>query len=133
MKRLGDSNVKNVLESHERIVAPSMLLTMIDNKLKYFGLKLKRIDTAKVKASQFEHFTQTCVKKKLSKRWNHFEQGDVQRDLYSAFLIMNTKDNLREIDVGRANKTWNRFFENHEQEMKRMKHLNKKQLSSIGL
>ncbi len=113
--------------------APSMLLTMIDNKLKYFGLKLKRIDTAKVKASQFEHFTQTCVKKKLSKRWNHFEQGDVQRDLYSAFLIMNTKDNLREIDVGRANKTWNQFFENHEQEMKRMKHLNKKQLSSIGL
>ena len=46
---------------------------------------------------------------------------------------MNTKDNLREVDVGRANKTWNQFFENHEQEMKRMKHLNKKQLSSIGL
>ena len=113
--------------------APSMLLTIIDNKLKYFGLKLKRIDTAKVKASQFEHFTQTYVRKKLSKRWNHFEQGDVQRDLYSAFLIMNTIDNLREIDVGRANKTWNQFFEKHEQEMKRIKHLNKKQLSSIGL
>ena len=90
--------------------APSMLLSIIDNKLKYFGLKLKRIDTAKVKASQFEHFTQTYVKKKLSKRWNHFEQGDVQRDLYSAFLIMNTKDNLREVDVGRANKTWNQLL-----------------------
>jgi putative transposase len=113
--------------------APAMLLSIIDNKLKYFGLELKRIDTAKVKASQFEHFTQTYVKKKLSKRWNHFEQGDVQRDLYSAFLIMNTKDNLREIDVGRANKTWNQFFKQHEQEMERMKQLNKKQLSSIGL
>ena len=123
-KRFGKSLAKR---------APSMLLTIIDNKLKNFGLSLKRIDTAKVKASQFEHFTQTYVKKKLSKRWNHFEQGDVQRDLYSAFLIMNTKDNLREIDVRRANKTWNQFFENHEQEMKRMKHLNKKQLSSIGL
>ena len=110
-----------------------MLLSIIDNKLKYFGLELKRIDTAKVKASQFEHFTQTYVKKKLSKRWNHFEQGDVQRDLYSAFLIMNTKDNLREIDVGRANETWNNFFDKHEQEMERIKHLNKKQLSSIGL
>ncbi len=43
------------------------------------------------------------MKKKLSKRWNHFEQGDVQRDLYSAFLIMNTKDNLREVDIERAN------------------------------
>jgi putative transposase len=113
--------------------APAMLLSIIDNKLKYCGLELKRIDTVKVKASQFEHFTQTYVKKKLSKRWNHFEQGDVQRDLYSAFLIMNTKDNLYEIDVGRANKTWNNFFNKHEQEMERMKHLNKKQLSSIGL
>ncbi|MGE8080062.1 RNA-guided endonuclease TnpB family protein [Peribacillus loiseleuriae] len=113
--------------------APSKLLSMIDNKLKYCGLSLKRINTAKVKASQFEHFTQTYVKKKLSKRWNHFEQGDIQRDLYSAFLIMNTKDNLCEIDVGRANKTWNNFFDQHEQEMERMKHLSKKQLSSIGL
>jgi putative transposase len=113
--------------------APSLLLSIIDNKLKYFGLSLKRIDTAKVKASQFEHFTQTYVKKKLWERWNHFEQGNVQRDLYSAFLIMNTKDNLKEIDVGRANKTWNHFFDQHEQEMERMKHLNKKQLSSIGL
>ncbi|WP_413300228.1 transposase [Bacillus sp. 1P10SD] len=112
---------------------PSMLLSIIDNKLKCFGLELKRIDTAKVKASQFEHFTQTYVKKKLSERWNHFEQGDVQRDLYSAFLIMNTKDNLGEIDVGRANKTWNQFFKQHEQEMERRKQLNKKQLSSIGL
>ncbi len=113
--------------------APSMLLTIIDNKLNYFGLSLKRIDTAKVKASQFEHFTQTYVKKKLWERWNHFEQCNVQRDLYSAFLIMNTKDNLREIDVGRANKTWDHFFEKHEQEMERIKHLNKKQLRSIGL
>lgn len=113
--------------------APSMLLSIIDNKLKYLGLSLKRIDTPKVKASQFEHFTQTYVKKKLWERWNYFEQGNVQRDLYSAFLIMNTKDNLREIDVGRANKTWNHFFDQHEQEMERMKHMNKKQLSSIGL
>jgi putative transposase len=113
--------------------APSMLLSMIDNKLKYFSLELKRIDTTKVKASQFEHFTQTYVKKKLSKRWNHFAQGDVQRDLYSAFLIMNTKDNLREVDIERANVTWNNFFRKHEQEMERIKHLNKKQLSSIGL
>lgn len=113
--------------------APSMLLTMIDNKLKPFGLALKRIDTVKVKASQFEHFTQTYVKKKLSKRWNHFEQGNIQRDLYSAFLIMNTTDDLREVDVERANETWDNFFRNHEQEMERIKQLNKKQLKSIGL
>lgn len=113
--------------------APSMLLSIIDNKLRYFGLELKKIDTAKVKASQFEHFTQTYVKKPLWERWNHFQQGKIQRDLYSAFLIMNTKDNLCEIDIERANKTWNSFFNQHEQEIERIKQLNKKQLSSIGL
>jgi putative transposase len=113
--------------------APAMLISIIDNKLHHHGLHIKKIDTAKVKASQFDHFTQSYVKKRLSKRWNHFEQGDVQRDLYSAFLIMNTKDHLREVDVQRANETWNRFYELHEIEMERMKHLNKKQLGSIGL
>ena len=113
--------------------APALLLSIIDNKLNYLGLELKRIDTAKVKASQFNHFTQTYVKKHLSKRWNHFEQGDIQRDLYSAFLIMNTTDNLDEIDVERANQTWDHFFHLHEQEIERIKRLNKKQLSSIGL
>lgn len=107
--------------------APAMFLTILDNKLKAKGLELKRIDTAKVKASQFEHFTQTYVKKTLATRWNHFEQGDIQRDLYSAFLIMNTKDNLREVDVDRANETWNNFFNLHQQEIEHIKHLNKKQ------
>ena len=113
--------------------APAMLISIIDNKLNYHELSIKKIDTAKVKASQFEHFTQNYVKKTLSKRWNHFEQGDVQRDLYSAFLIMNTTDHLREVDVERANERWKKFYELHEQEMERIKHLNKKQLSSIGL
>lgn len=113
--------------------APAKLIAIIDRKLHPYGLTVKKIDTVKVKASQFNHFTQTYVKKPLSNRWNHFEQGNVQRDLYSAFLIMNTKDNLQEIDVERANKTWERFFELHEQEMKRIKYLDKKHLSSIGL
>lgn len=107
--------------------APAMFLAILDNKLKAKGLELKRIDTAKVKASQFEHFTQTYVKKTLATRWNQFERGDIQRDLYSAFLIMNTKDNLREVDVDRANETWNNFFNLHQQEIEHIKHLNKKQ------
>jgi putative transposase len=112
--------------------APAMFLQILDNKLKYHGTELKKIDTNKVKASQFEHFNQTYTKKKLSKRWNHFEQGDIQRDLYSACLIMNTTDNLKSVDIERANKTWKSFHELHEQEMNRMKTLHKKQRSCIG-
>lgn len=113
--------------------APAKLIAILDKKLHFYGLTIKKINTVKVKASQFNHFTQTYVKKPLSNRWNHFEQGQVQRDLYSAFLIMNTKDNLQEIDVERADKNWEKFFALHEQEMKRIKPLDKKHLSSIGL
>ena len=113
--------------------APAMLLAILDHKLKAKGLRLKRIDTAKVKASQFDHFTQTYTKKTLGTRWNHFEQGKVQRDLYSAFLMMNTTDDLTAVSIERANETWSSFFKLHEQEIARIQALNKKQLRSIGL
>jgi len=113
--------------------APSMLITLIDNKLQYYGLSINKIDTYKVKASQFEHFTETYVKKPLSKRWNKFEQGNIQRDMYSAFLIMNTKDNLKEVDIDRANRAFENFFKLHNKEIERIRKLDKKQISSIGL
>ncbi len=113
--------------------APALFLTILDNKLKAKGLTLKKIDTAKVKASQFNHFNQTYVKKSLGTSWNPFEQGDIHRDLYSAFLIMNTKDNLKKVDIKRATATWPSFFKAPEEETRRIRGLNKKQLSSIGL
>lgn len=61
------------------------------------------------------------------------EQGDVQRDLYSAFLIMNTADNLCEINRNRTEATWSHFFAQHQQEIARIKQLDKKQLRSIAL
>jgi len=113
--------------------APSMLIALIDNKLQYYGLSIKKIDAYKVKASQFERFTETYVKKPLSKRWNKFEQGNIQRDMYSAFLIMNTKDNLKEVDIDRVNATFENFFKLHNKEIERIRKLDKKQMSSIGI
>ena len=48
--------------------APSMLLSMIDRKLSYYGKRLIKIDTWSAKASQFNHFDGTYNKKKLSQR-----------------------------------------------------------------
>jgi len=93
---------------------PSMLIALIDNKLQYYGLSIKKIDAYKVKASQFE-------------------QGNIQRDMYSAFLIMNTKDNLKEVDIDRVNATFENFFKLHNKEIERIRKLDKKQMSSIGL
>lgn len=46
--------------------APSMLLTIINRKLGYYGEQLIKIDTSEAKASQFNHFDGTYTKKSLS-------------------------------------------------------------------
>ena len=69
-----------------------MLLAIIDRKLRYYGEKLIEINTFESKASQFNHFDGTYTKKSLSQRWNDFNGIKIQRDMYSAFLIMNIND-----------------------------------------
>ncbi|MCT4585803.1 MAG: transposase [Peptostreptococcaceae bacterium] len=111
--------------------APSMLLTIIDRKLKYHGLSLIKVDTYKVKASQYNHINQSCNKKKLSQRWNYFKDIKVQRDLYSAFLIMNVNSDLISIDNDKCNTTFDNFYKLHNIEIERLSKLNN--LSSIGI
>lgn len=67
---------------------PAMLLTIINRKLGNHDRVLNKIDNYRVKASQYNHFDESCNKKKLSQRWNCFGDIKVQRDMYSAFLIM---------------------------------------------
>lgn len=62
--------------------APSMLLSIIDRKLSYYGKRLIKIDTWSAKASQFNHFDGTYNKKMLSQRWNDFNGIKVQREIY---------------------------------------------------
>ena len=110
--------------------APSMLLTILNNKLNYDGKELKKIDTYKVKASQYNHFENEYVKKDINVRWNHFECGNIQRDLYSAFLIMNVKETLKEIDREQCQLGWTVFKDLHDKEIKRLKQT--KTLASMG-
>ncbi|WXR60239.1 transposase [Peptostreptococcaceae bacterium AGR-M142] len=111
--------------------APSMLLTIIDRKLKYHGLSLIKIDTYKVKASSYNHIDQSYNKKKLSQRWNYFKDIKLQRDLYSAFLIMNVNSDLISIDNDKCNTTFDNFYKLHNIEIERLSKLNN--LSSIGI
>lgn len=114
--------------------APSMFLTMLDNKLKWNGEKLYKIDTVKCKASQYNHFTGEYNKKELKDRWN--EDINIQRDCYSAFLIMNVKDNLKEIDRDKCIQTYDNFKLSHDKEIERLKELKNngyKLISSMGI
>jgi len=113
--------------------APSMFLTMLNNKLKWNNEKLYKIDTYKIKASQYNHFTGECNKKSLSERWNKFENYKIQRDLYSSFLIMNVKDNLKEIDRDKCFETFDNFKLLHDKEIIRIQNSDSKIISSMGI
>jgi hypothetical protein len=93
---------------------------------------LKKIDTYKVKASQFNHFNGEYVKKTVNERWNDFDGIKIQRDLYSAFLIMNVKDNLKEIDTKLCHENWEDFKTSHDNEIIRLKN-KKRTIASMGV
>lgn len=112
--------------------APAMLLTILDNKLRYYGEKLIKIDTIKVKASQYNHIENTYIKKKLSKRWNILGTDKVQRDLYSAFIIKNVKEDLKSIDRDKMIREYNKFLELHNKEIERIKNSDIKTLKCMG-
>lgn len=111
--------------------APSMLLSIIDRKLKYFGEELIEINTFETKASQFNHVDKTYTKKSLSQRWNDFNGIKVQRDMYSAFLIMNISNDLKSFDINKCNERFDNFYKLHNKEIERLK--GNKNLSSIGI
>lgn len=111
--------------------APSMLLDMIDRKLKYHGSILFEINTYKAKASQYNHMDNTSIKKKLSQRWNDFDGIKIQRDMYSAFLIMNINNDLESFDIKKCNARFNSFKKMHDIEVSRL--TGNKNLSSIAI
>lgn len=94
--------------------APAMLLEIINRKLVSYEKELQKIDTASVKASQFNHKTGEYIEKPLSARWNNIEGDEVQRDLYSAFLIQNVSEDLKSVNVEKCNERYDSFLELHD-------------------
>lgn len=121
-KKNGKINSKKRFGKSIKNHAPSMLLNIIDRKLGYQGEKIKKIDTYKTKASQFNHITGEYSKKQLNERWNNDLGGyRIQRDLYSAFLIKNTNDKLDEVNVNLCDREWKQFVELHDYEIDDLK------------
>lgn len=114
--------------------APSMLIETINRKLKYDGLEILKINTQKVKASQYNHFTGEYNKKELKDRWNN--DIEVQRDIYSSFLIMNVNNDLETINQDKCIETYNNLKILHDKEISRLKELKLqgvKLISSMGI
>lgn len=73
-KKTGMFNKKKRFGKSLANKAPAMFLTILDNKLKWNGTQLNKIDTYSIKASQYNHITNEYIKKDLSERWNDFEE-----------------------------------------------------------
>ena len=128
-KKNGKINKKKRFGKSIANYAPAMLLEIINRKLKYQNLDLKKIDTYSVKASQLDHTTGECTKKFLSNRWNNIDDKLIQRDLYSAFLIQNTTKTLDVVDIDLCNLKFDNFVKLHDIEIQRLKNLNNKKLN----
>ena len=108
--------------------APSMLLSIIDRKLQYKNLGLKKVNIFKVKASQYNPIDGTYKKKKLKDRMIQLcEEIIVQRDLLSAYIIAHTNDDLETIDVVSCYDEFSSFKQLQDIEIQRLR--DTKQLS----
>lgn len=101
--------------------APALFVKILSRKVLNAGGSFQTVDTVALKASQFNHLTETYTKKNLSKRWNTMPDGTkVQRDLYSAFLIQNVDDTLQHTDVERCSQCYDNFLKLHNKEIQRL-------------
>lgn len=128
-KKNGKINKKKRFGKSIANYAPAMLLEIINRKLKYQSLELKKIDTYAVCASQLNHTTGECTKKFLTNRWNNIDNKPIQRDLYSAFLIQNTAKTLDVVDIDLCNLKFDNFVKLHDIEIQKLKNLNNKKLN----
>ena len=67
-------------------------------------------------------------------RWAKLGNGEkVQRDLYSAFLLMNSAADMEKTDQKLCKKTYIRFKELHDDEINRIMRDGKKHIRSFGI
>lgn len=111
--------------------APAMLIDIINRKLSYYNCSINKINTIKARASQFNHIDGTYIKKSLSQRWAKVGNKDIQRDIYSAFLIMNINNDLSTFNIETCNAEFEHFCKLHDIEIERLKHCYN--LKSIGI
>ena len=93
--------------------APSRFLDILDRKVHYLGKKVDFVDTWSFKASQYDHVTDTYTKIPLSARWKQVGGHTVQRDLYSAFLLMNAASKTS-VDRNLCIQTFHQFLVDHD-------------------
>lgn len=113
--------------------APAALIQIL--KLKCESLDLPGVVEVptSLRASQYNHQSDTYEKKTLSQRWNQMPDGDrIQRDMYSAFLLQHCTPQLDGFDREALQRDYEVFRNLHHQTIQRLR-IQPKTLTSMGI
>ena len=113
--------------------APAALIGILDIKCKSLGLPgVVKVPT-KIKASQYNHQSDTYEKKSLGQRWNDMPSGErIQRDLYSAFLLQHVTSDLTGYNKEMLVQDYPQFVKNHNHIINELT-MQPKTLASMGI
>ena len=113
--------------------APAMLIGILEQKCESRGLPgVVKVPTS-VRASQYNHQSNTYEKKTLSQRWNEMPDGNrIQRDLYSAFLLQHTTPDLNGFDTAALHQDYENFVALHNDAITKLQNA-PKTIASMGI
>lgn len=104
--------------------APSMFISILEKKVKNTNGHFIKVKTHTFKASQYDHMSNDYKKKTLKDRWHQFNDGTkIQRDCYSAFLLMCSNSTGSKTDRKLCVSSFDAFCTLHEQEINRLSQL----------
>lgn len=112
--------------------APARFRTTLNRKLAYIGKEVFLVDTFAYRASQFHHDTGEYIPPGLQNRAKRICGAEVQRDLYSAFLLMCAADETVP-DTAACERIFPAFLAGMEAELARLLKEEKNHPSSMGL
>ncbi|MEH7115698.1 transposase [Neobacillus niacini] len=101
--------------------SPATFIRILSKKVTALGGTFFKVKTSTFKASQYDHKADNYKKKELKERWHRFDDGTkVQRDLYSAFLLMNSDMLGLKSDRASCFNTFEQFYKYHEEEIEKI-------------
>jgi hypothetical protein len=113
--------------------APAMLIAILKQKLTQESGDLHKVDTRTFRASQYNHVTDTYIKKTLDERVTIVDGALIQRDLYSAFLLKNSQPNLKATDTAKCTATFATFQTHHDHCVQTLCQSKQKHSANFGL
>ena len=102
--------------------APALFISILTMKANLYGGSVSKIKTQAVKASQYNHLTNQYQKTQLSQRFKTIGGYNIQRDLYSAFLIQHVNSDKTTINQKQCIEDFANFVEMHDKQINYMKH-----------